>query len=48
MNVDEERLETCMTEVPIIQKPVHSLAEQITGLVSIRQRNSVMKELKVH
>ena len=25
-----------MTEVPIIQKPVHSVAEQTNGLVSIK------------
>ena len=30
-------LESFMTEVPIIQKPVHSFAEQINGLVYIRQ-----------
>ena len=30
--MDEESLESFMTEVPIIQKPVH-----FTGLVSIRQ-----------
>ena len=37
MYVDEERLESFMTEVPIIQKPVHRFAEQINGLVSIQQ-----------
>ena len=35
--VDEDRLESFMTKVPIIQKPVHWFAEQINGLVSIRQ-----------
>ena len=35
--VNEERLEYFMTEVPIMQKPVHGFAEQINGLVSIRQ-----------
>ena len=35
--VDEECLESFMTEVLIIQKPVQWFAEQINGLVSIRQ-----------
>ena len=35
--VDEERLKTVMTQVPIMQNPVHGFAEQINGLVSIRQ-----------
>ena len=35
--MDQERLESLMTEFPIIQKPVHRFAEQINGLVSIRQ-----------
>ena len=35
--VNEERLESFMAEVPIIQKQVHWFAEQINGLVSIRQ-----------
>ena len=34
--VDEKRLESFMTEIPI-QEPVHWFAEQINGLVSIRQ-----------
>ena len=35
--VDEERLQSFVTEVPIMQKPVHWFGEQINGLVSIRQ-----------
>ena len=35
--VDEERLESFMTEVPTIQKPVYRFVEQINRLVSIRQ-----------
>ena len=35
--VDKERLESFMTEVPFIQKPVHGFAEQTCGLVSIQQ-----------
>ena len=42
--VDEERLESFTKEVPIRQKPVHRFAEQINGLVSIRQE-LVMKKL---
>ena len=36
MFVDEDRLKSFMTEVPIIQKPVDLLVEQINGLVSIQ------------
>ena len=35
--MDEERLDSVMTEVSIIQKPVHWFAEQINRLISIRQ-----------
>ena len=35
--MDQERLESLMTEFPIIQKPAHRFGEQINGLVSIRQ-----------
>ena len=37
MYVDEGRLESFMMEVPVIQKPVHWLAEQTNGLVYVRQ-----------
>ena len=37
MYVNEDRLKSFMTEVPIIQKPVDWLVEQINGLVSIQQ-----------
>ena len=37
MYVDKGRLESFMTEAPIIQKPVHRFVEQINGLVSIWQ-----------
>ena len=36
--MDEERLESFMTEVPIIQKP-----EQINGLVSVQKERSSWK-----
>ena len=35
--VDEERLESFMMEVPIIQKPAHSYADKSMDMVSIRQ-----------
>ena len=35
MYMDKERFESFITEVPIIQKPVHLFAEHINGLVSI-------------
>ena len=35
--MDEECLESFMTEVPITQKPFHRLEELINGLVSIQQ-----------
>ena len=43
--VDKERLESFMTEVPIIQKPVHWFAEKINGLVSIWQVAICMNSL---
>ena len=36
--IGEERLDSFMTEDPIINKPDHQFPEQIRGLVSIRQR----------
>ena len=44
--VDVERLECFMTEIPIKQKPVLCFAEQINGVVSIRQERDwfIMKE----
>ena len=35
--MDEERLDSFMMEVPIIQKLVDRFAEQINGLASMRQ-----------
>ena len=36
--IGEERLDSFMTEDPIINKPDHRFPEQISGLVSIRPR----------
>ena len=41
--VIEERLESFMTEVVIIQKQVQWFAEQINGLISIRQQRPSWK-----
>ena len=43
--VDEERLESFMTEIPIIQKPAHWYAEQINDHGFYTTGTSVMKEL---
>ena len=42
MYVDEERLESFMQEVPIMQKAVHLFAEQLNDLVSIQQEELML------
>ena len=41
--VDEERLESFMTEVSIIQRSNHWFAEQINGLITIRKEHPSWK-----
>ena len=46
--VDEECLESFMTEVPITQKPFHRFEELINGLVSMQQEPQEICEMFVY